>query len=87
MNNNTYDENYMNLITAIYEQAAEDYRKASKSVKELSAEKVLTETEKKKLSIDEATRNECARFFDSDPYGMLPNMKPGEIVNKLDSQI
>lgn len=80
-------ESYEKLVTAIYEQAADDYKKSLKIIDTLEKRRerngVLTKKDDRKLSNAVGVRDECEHFFDKDPYGMLTGTKPGEVCAKL----
>lgn len=80
-------EPYEKLVAAIYEQAAEDYKKSLKIIDILEKRKerngVLIKKDEYKLSSAISMRDECENFFNKDPYGMLTGTKPGEVCAKL----
>ena len=85
------NEGVERLLIAIYVQAADDYKKSLLIIRNLRIRKNrngrLCKKDEDKLMKAIAMRDECENFFNRDPYGLLPDMKPGEISEKLKKQL
>lgn len=82
---------YENLVIAIYEQAAKDYKKSSKKIKTLENRKrrngVLTKKDEYQLTQAVYMKEECERFFMKDPYGMFTELDPKDICIELEKTL
>lgn len=73
------------LACAVYEQAAEDYEGACKTIDIVHQVDVRHRTQKMldKKESAESMKAECRKFFNDDPYSMLPNISGEQICLNL----
>ena len=69
-------EPYENLANAIVLSAANDYRDALKKL-----------ARGRRNSDAERTKAECLCFFRSGWFGILTNLDPGVLIDKLDAEV